>query len=67
MVASFRCSVSWGMGKKNDERNIGGEVQQEKATGFLGIHISGVPSDWLILTGFVNAHGLIIQMRNAIW
>jgi len=28
---------------------------------------SGIPSDWSILTGFVNTHALLTQRRNAIW
>ena len=35
--------------------------------GRSGIPGSGIPSDWSILTDFVNTRALVMQMRYTIW
>ena len=50
---------------------LGREVR-ERLQGFLtkvrsGIPDPGIPSDWLILTVFVNSGASSITARNAIW
>jgi len=61
---------------KNGEQQNRGKAQQEKAKECLWANLTkgrssilgfGIPSDWPILTGFVNTHELLMQKRNAIW
>ena len=58
------------------EMNEGGEARREEARARLwenstksrsGISGSGIPSDWSILTDFVNTRALLKQMRYTIW
>ena len=52
-----------GRTKKGEKR---GERKRKNVCGKLDKR-SGKPSDWSIVTGFVNTQALLTQMRNAIW
>ena len=71
MVASFRRSVSQGAVQKTARGKIK-KARREEARerlwenltkGRSGIPGSGIPSDWSILTDFVNTQALLMQMR----
>jgi len=69
-TASSRHSASWGEARKTACKKIK-KVQREEAKvhlwanlikGRSGIPVSDIPSDWSILTGFVNTRELLKQM-----
>ena len=75
MVASSRHSISQGAVQKTARGKIK-KARQEEARerlwenltkGRSGIPGSGIPSDWSILTDFVNTQALLTQMRYTIW
>ena len=74
-VASSRRSVIQGAVQKTACEKIK-KVRQEEAReclwenltkGRSGIPGSGIPSDWSILTDFVNTRALLTQMRYTLW
>ena len=75
VVASSRRSVSQGAAQKTVREKIkkaGREEARERpwenlTKGRSGIPGSYIPSDWSILTYFVNTRALLTQMRYAIW
>ena len=72
-ISVFQSFSLLGRNAKNSEQKNRGEVQREKAKdrlcekGRSGIQRSGIPSDWSILTDFVDTRALLKQMRIAIW
>ena len=75
MVASSSRSVSQGAVQKTVREKIKNARQVEArerlweniTKGRSGIPGSGIPSDWSILTDFVNTRALLTQMRYTIW
>ena len=60
-----RCRVKKAMKSRG---GLGREVREEFLTKVRsGIPDPGIPSDWLILTVFVNSGASSITARNAIW
>ena len=74
-VASSRRSVSQGAVPKTAREKIKKSVargSERTPVGKLnkrssGVPGSGIPSDWSILTDFVNTQALLRQMRYTIW
>ena len=75
-LASSRRSVSWEQRDnrrraKKIKKSAGEEVRERLwanlTNGRSSIPGSGIPSDWSILTDFVNTRALLTQMRYAIW
>ena len=75
MVASSSRSVSQGAVQKTVREKIKNARQEEArerlcenlTKGRFGIPGSGIPSDWSILTDFVDTRALLTQMRYTIW
>ena len=75
-IAFFRCSVSWCTNMHSPKKNEGkiGEKcskgKQKNACGLTkgcsSMPESAIPSDWSMLTSFVNSWVLLMEMRNAI-
>ena len=61
-LATSRRSVSQGAVQKTAREKIK-KAQREEAK----IPGSGIPSDWSILTDFVNTRALLMQLRYTIW
>ena len=75
-IASSRRTVRWGETRNTAREKIKKKARLEEAKerlwanltkGLSGIPESGIPSDWSILTGFVNTRALLTEMRYAIW
>ena len=74
-VASSRRSVSQGAVQKTAREKIKKARRQEArerlwenlTKGRSGIPGSGIPSDWSVLTDFVNTRALLTQLRYTIW
>ena len=75
-IAFFRCSVSWCTNMhspKKSEGKIGEKCSKGKQKNACGLTKgcssmpeSAIPSDWSMLTSFVNSWVFLMEMRNAI-
>ena len=56
---------------KKEMKSRGGLGREDACKNFVRVHSGipdpGIPSDWLILTVFVNSGASSITERNAIW
>lgn len=72
-IAFFRCSVSWCTMQKTVRGKIGEKCSKGKQENACGLRKGcfsmpgyAIPSDWSILTSFVNSWVFLMEMRNAI-